>query len=740
MKGLKLRFFLCFIGFGVLIAVGVGLIMYIQYNRYITHTYETTLAQVIQVAKTAFPEFQDPERIKQAAEAGDRSYWETIAKMHEISTTVNFAYIYYVRPYEQSFQIVASDEYTPNMTLDKILVVYKTADIPAAMSAAYSTGKLTLSDGPFTNSYGTFVSGYIPVLKDGKVAGIIGADFEISAVTALKRNAIRAFLIAILLAITLGVSMAFIVASSLITPIKKMSAALKDISEGDGDLTKRLRFERKDEIGDMARYFNQTLSKISHMVGSTQKTTEKIEGISVQLSENASLTDDAVAGIAESVSKMAETTATESAIVAQTQAAVEEIKATSETLNQSIETQFAAVVESSSSIEEMAANIKSVTGILQQNSSSITELVTASETSRDGISQVSDIMKVIAGDSESLIEASAMIENIAQQTNLLSMNAAIEAAHAGELGKGFAVVADEIRKLAESSSSQGKAITGVLGKLKAQISSAVQVSGDSQERFTRIVELLEQVRNQETVIENAMAAQSTGSGQILIAMRQINDITASVRDGSARMLCASSAIIGEMRRLIEASGNTNERLQDISGNKDEIVMSIRFLEGVIEKTLLCVRELAGNVLKFKVIKEAADYEIPDLGGKRILLVEDTEINRMIVGELVQDTHVLLDTAEDGQAGVEKFKSSPAGYYSLILMDIRMPNMNGYEAARAIRALPRPDAQRIPIAAFSISSSEKDVMESKAAGMNEYLSKPVEPRELMRILGAGRQEE
>jgi methyl-accepting chemotaxis protein len=470
------------------------------------------------------------------------------------------------------------------------------------------------------------------------------------------------------------------------------------------------------------------------MVGSTQKTTEKIRGISIQLSENSSLTNDSVENISGSVLKMAETTAAQSSVVLQAQSAVKEIKDTSESLNHSIETQAAAVGESSSLIELMVANVKSVAEILQRNSASMTELVSASETSRDGIHQVSDIMRAIAGDSESLMEASSMIQHIAQQTNLLSMNAAIEAAHAGEVGKGFAVVADEIRKLAESSSSQGKAITGVLSKLKTQITGAVKVSDDSQERFTRIMELLEQVRNQETVIDNAMAEQSAGSGQVLIAMRQINDITTRVRDGSQGMLSACSAIISEMGRLIEASANTNERLQEITGDKDEIIMSIRFLEGVIQKTMVCVKELSEDVSRFKVLKEAADYVIPDLSGKRILLVEDTEINRMIVEEMVGDTHVALDEVDDGQRGVDKFKSSPAGYYSLILMDIRMPNMNGYEATRIIRGLNRADAKQIPIVAFSVSSSEKDIAESRASGMNDYLSKPVEPKELMRILG------
>lgn len=121
---------------------------------------------------------------------------------------------------------------------------------------------------------------------------------------------------------------------------------------------------------------------------------------------------------------------------------------------------------------------------------------------------------------------------------------------------------------------------------------------------------------------------------------------------------------------------------------------------------------------------AVDY---DFKGKRILLVEDNELNREIAEELIGVTGASVESAEDGVQAVEMFKESAEGYYDLILMDVQMPHMDGYEATRCIRALGRSDAQKVPIFAMTANAFAEDVQKSREAGMNAHISKPLNIR-------------
>ena len=213
-------------------------------------------------------------------------------------------------------------------------------------------------------------------------------------------------------------------------------------------------------------------------------------------------------------------------------------------LNEHLGTQVSAITESSAAMEQMIANIRSVTSTVARNAENVKALEESSAVGHSGLTGVVADIKQISQESQSLMEINSVMQNIASQTNLLSMNAAIEAAHAGESGRGFAVVADEIRKLAESSSAQSKTISGVLKNIKSSIDKITKSTNSVLDKFNDIDSRVKTVAEHEGGILDAMTEQGSGSEQIMQAIVQVNEITSLVKNDAGQMLAAAAKLEG----------------------------------------------------------------------------------------------------------------------------------------------------------------------------------------------------
>ena len=350
-------------------------------------------------------------------------------------------------------------------------------------------------------------------------------------------NKMRTFTI-ILAAISIAAAavIVFIILARTVKPIVTVADTLKDIAQGEGDLTRTVNVHSKDEVGDLAKYFNQTLDKIKNLVIIIKNEAEKLSDIGSDLSSNMTETAAAVNEITANIQSIKSRVINQSASVTETNATMEQVTVNINKLNGHVENQTKNVSQSSAAIEEMVANISSVTDTLIKNGENVKTLQDASEIGRTGLQDVAQDIQEISRESEGLLEINSVMENIASQTNLLSMNAAIEAAHAGEAGKGFAVVADEIRKLAESSSEQSKTIGNVLKKIKDSIDKITKSTENVLERFEAIDANVKTVAQQEESIRGAMEEQGQGSRQVLEGVGNVNEITRLVKSSSQEML------------------------------------------------------------------------------------------------------------------------------------------------------------------------------------------------------------
>ncbi|MGP1445815.1 methyl-accepting chemotaxis protein [Treponema sp.] len=407
--------------------------------------------------------------------------------------------------------------------------------------------------------------------------------------------------IQLIFSMVLIISILSVIITRKMRPLAQVTAALRQvIADGKEDLTVRLPVTGNDEIAEIAESFNETFEKISMAIRTVGENTSIMEEIGNNLAANMTETASEVHEINANIDGVKGQALTQAASVTETAATIEEILRTIKQLSTSIETQAASVAQSSSSVEEMVANIASIGQTLAKTDETIRALTTATDDGKATVVTANTITQKVSEESGSLMEASGVIQHIASQTNLLAMNAAIEAAHAGDAGKGFAVVADEIRKLAEESSVQGKAITATLKTLSGEIATLSASSKTAEDKFNAIFSLSEQVKTMSNRLTEAMREQESGSREVLHAIKNINAVTTEVQAGSAEMLKGGEGVAQEIRKLDELTRIITESMNEMASGAMQINKAVQEVNAMTKQNKQSIEHLTNEVAHFKI--------------------------------------------------------------------------------------------------------------------------------------------
>ena len=368
---------------------------------------------------------------------------------------------------------------------------------------------------------------------------------------------------------------------------------------GNVDLSAKATILNFDDIGSVADAFNAYAESLKRMIGGIGSSTGILERSCEELARGVKTVQSELEAIKDSVKKIGLHIGEETAEIEQSDTVIVSMGDAISKQRDALDAQAANVTESSAGIEEMIASLRSVAANMEQIESTYDGLTRATEEGKRRVVETDTVIVKVAEMSGELLEANRVIAGIASQTNLLAMNAAIEAAHAGSAGAGFSVVADEIRSLAEKSQQQSKEIGRFLKEMKGSIDSAVTSAAGASRGFDDVASSIRTVIQSEAEIRSALLELSSGSQQILEALGSMRDVTESVRGGAQDITEKSAEILAKMSSLSNLALRTREEMQHISEDMDEMARSFTAMVGQIGENSGAVKDVGAEIHRFK---------------------------------------------------------------------------------------------------------------------------------------------